>query len=383
MLSIFLVLVTSLQLQGGAFPEFTTSVIDRIGNKLGQTALVDVDRDGDLDYVCGEADHGGSRVWWWEFRESKPWVRHDIGKGHTDVGGAVQDVNGDGWVDVLAGSVLLLNTGRPRREPFDRIEVGTLYSHDTVFADVDGDGRTDALANSDRTGLFWYSIPSDPKAPWKSHTIALKDEHQIHGGISPRGFGDIDGDHDLDVETGQAWYENMDGQGRQWKAHRNLDFGAHHRYGLAVKTWVGDLDGDGDSDVVQAEADHPDGRVAWFENDGRGKWQRHLIKEAGDHQDFHSLAVADFDNDGDLDVFSGGGPLTKDRAFRCYIWEQQREGVPGLRRLTWKEHLVAEKHCHEAVAGDVDQDGDIDIVFKPWSGENEHIFLQNQFVAKD
>lgn len=378
-----LVLIGVPLLHGEPFPQFTLTVIDRIGNKLGQTALVDVDRDGDLDYICGEADHGGSRVWWWEFQGSNSWRRHEIGKGHTDVGGAAHDVNGDAWVDFLAGSVLLLNSGQPRSEAFKKINVGTLYSHDTVFADVDGDGQADVIANSDKSGLFWYSVPIDPEDDWKRHEIALRRHHQIHGGISPKGFGDVDGDGDLDVITGQAWYENTDGRGLHWQAHHNLYFGSHHRYGLAVKTWVGDLDGDGDVDVIQSEADHPDGRVAWFENDGNGNWERHIIKEAGDHQDFHSLAVADFDNDGDLDVFSGGGPLTKGRAFQCFIWEQRRETSDGDLILTWKEHLVAEKHCHEAVAGDVDRDGDVDIVFKPWSVEKEHIFLENSLVSGD
>lgn len=184
--------------------------------------------------------------------------------------------------------------------------------------------------------------------------------------------------NDIDIVTGQAWYENQDGLGQQWQAHHNLNFGEHHRFGLAVRTWVGDLDGDGDQDIVQSEADNPDGRVAWFENDGQGNWQRHLIKGAGSQQDFHSLAVADYDNDGDMDIFAGGGPLTAGKDFRCFIWEQKRQVTKSKTRLTWTEHLIAQKHCHEAVAGDVDRDGDIDIVFKPWSGENEHIYLENR-----
>lgn len=365
---------------GPPFPAFSEHRIDDIGQKLGQTALADIDRDGDLDWVAGEADHGGSRIWWWEYRGPDDWVRHDVGKGHTDVGAAVHDVDGDGWPDILSGSVLLRNTGKPREEAFERSEVGTIYSHDTEFADVDGDGQIDALANSDRTGLFWYTIPADPTEAWTAHTIATKDEQEIHAGISPKATGDIDGDGDTDVVTARAWYENADGKGIEWKAHRNIDFGEKHQYGIAVRTWVGDLDGDGDPDVVQAEADNPDGRVAWFENDGKGEWTRHLIQDEGGKQDYHSLVVADFDLDGDLDVFSGGGPLSEKGSYRASIWENTAgpNGTPTTEK--WVEHVVSRKPCHEAVGADVDRDGDIDVCFKPWSTGSEHVYLRNLAV---
>lgn len=354
---------------GPPFPTFEDHGIEKIGTQLGQTALVDVDRDGDLDYVCGQADRVGGEVWWWEYQAPDKWVRHLMGKGHTDVGGAAFDVNGDGWIDFLAGGRLLINTGKPRTEPFKVHEVGTIHSHDTAFADINGDGKMDAIANSDRTGLFWYEIPSDPTRKWTQHTIALAVDHKIHGGVSPQAVGDLDGDGDADVVTAQAWYENVDGKGLKWKRDA-IDFGQKDRYGIAVKTWVADMDGDKDLDFVQAEGDVPDGRVAWFENDGKGRFTRHIIKEKGDKQDFHSLAVADFDTDGDLDVFSGGGPLSPDKSYICYVWENAGGGK-------WIEHIVARRNCHEAVAADVDGDGDIDICFKPWSGSNEHVYLRN------
>ena len=35
------------------FPKFEYHQIARIGNKMGQTSLVDVDKDGDLDWIAG------------------------------------------------------------------------------------------------------------------------------------------------------------------------------------------------------------------------------------------------------------------------------------------------------------------------------------------
>lgn len=367
--------VTEQHLQSAPFPEFTVHTIDHWGNKLGQTALADVDRDGDLDWIAGNAYHAGKiagLISWWEFQDPDHWIRHELGKGDTDVGGDALDVDGDGWVDFLAGTTFLLNPGHPKSVAFTAYEVGTISSHDSEFTDVNGDGKADLLANSDKAGLFWYEIPDDPRQKWPSHQIASIDSHKVHGGVSPRAVADLDGDDDPDVVTAQVWYEN-EGNGLHWTPHPNIALGEKHQYGIAVRTWTGDLDGDHDIDLIQAENDNPDGRIAWFENDGTGQWTRHMIRDEGQGQDWHSLAVADFDNDGDMDVYSGAGPISASKRFACYIWENTGQGNG------WIEHrLLSGKQCHEAEAGDVDGDGDIDICTKPWSGSNEHLFLENR-----
>ncbi len=79
------------------------------------------------------------------------------------------------------------------------------------------------------------------------------------------------------------------------------------------QTSLVDIDKDGDQDIVEAEADTVDARTFWFENKGGAKsasgrlapdWIGHLISADHTEQDFHSLALADFDNDGDIDICS-------------------------------------------------------------------------------
>ncbi len=355
-------------------PRFECHEIDRIGRSMGQTSLVDIDQDGDLDWVVGER----TRTWWFEYTAPDKWIRHDLGNGNrTDVGGTAFDIDRDGWIDQFCGTGWYRNTGRPRIEPFEKYDSGTIVCHDDVAADINGDGKLDVIANSDQgeNGItVWYEIPTDPKSKWIEHKIG----GGIHGGVGPAGIGDLDGDGHNDVVRGDVWFENADGKGTKWIEHEGLTPPGGNRpdrYGLALKVWVADMDGDGDLDIVEAEADTPDGRVFWFENQGQAKsWQCHLISANHTNQDFHSLAVADFDNDGDLDAFSGGGPLSKDTQ-KCFIWENA-DGKAGR----WTEHLILEgKRCHEAQAADVDADGDIDICTKPWHGDL-HLYLRNLLV---
>ena len=351
------------------FPKFEYHLIDKIGRQMGQTSLVDVDKDGDLDWIAG---CNGADIWWFEYKGPDNWVRHLLGqKAPTEVGGTAFDVDGDGWIAQVSGAAWYRNTGKPREQEFIKYPNTVIEkSHDIVSADVDGDGKLDILAMSDRSGLFWYKIPADPTKAWIEHRIG----EPVHGGIDPKGVADIDGDGDIDVVRSNIWFENLDGKGTKWAQHKNIDFGQPKaRFPLMTKTWVVDLDKDGDNDVVQAEGDCVSGRVAWHENkDGKGRvWIRRLIVDKAG-QDYHSLAVADFDNDGDFDIFSGGGPLTSKPPHKWFIWEN----LDG-KGQKWKQHLILSgKRCHEAKAADVDGDGDIDICSKPWNGD-EHVYLRN------
>jgi len=352
-------------------PEFEYHKIGEYGNRMGQTALVDLDEDGDLDWVFGES----GKMSWFEHKSADEWIFHELGQGaKTDVGGCPIDINRDGKIDFMVGTGWYENNGNAKNYPFEFHSSYTIPCHDNVAADVNGDGDLDIIANSNdpaNTYLVWYNIPEDPKEKWEYVIIG----NGIHGGVDPKGAGDLDNDGDIDIVRGNSWFENNSGSGYTWTEHPIVPKGGSRpgKYGLALKAWIVDLDNDGDNDIVQAECDTSDTRVFWWENvrDGK-KWKFHLISENSTGQDFHSLAVADFDNDGDDDVFSGGGPLSSE-PHKWFIWENTSGDAKD-----WKRHQILEGfRCHEAKAADVDGDGDIDICSKPWHG-NIHVYLENK-----
>ena len=131
--------------------------------------------------------------------------------------------------------------------------------------------------------------------------------------------------------------------------------------------------------------------MAWLENGGGGlHWTVHLLPAAdpATRGAYHSLAVADFDRDGDADVFTVEMEWIKgERPPRWFIWEN----VDGRgERFVERVILDANLGGHEAVVADVDGDGDPDIASKLWrprpdnanGGRNHADYLENLAVTK-
>lgn len=364
---------------------------NRVGD-YGLTALADLDQDGDLDFVLGGRAIEPSKLYWFEFQAPNRWIRHLAGTHYlSDVGLAALDVDQDGWVDLVCSGVWYRNTGRPREQAFTRIEfdANATGAHDVLIADVDGDGRPDCvLMGDERTklnALCWYSIPSDPRQPWRRHPVGPP----VHGAITPRGAVDLDGDGDLDLIRSDTWFENKDGKGTEWVAHPDIPMGRKGPFGICVRTAVADLDGDGQFEIVMADADIVDSRVAVlkYARDGVTKWTKSDLPQSFTYGSLHALAVADFNGDGRPDIAACEQeellPPGRENP-RWIIWENQGDNR-FAERVVFDQKLGG----HELQAGDVDGDGDIDICSKAWgpspwngNGGQMHVdFLENVRVS--
>lgn len=340
------------------FPMFKGTQPAPVGD-YGSSGLADFDGDGDLDFTMARpSSYGPSTVYWLEYQKPDRWLTHIAGRDTvTSVGGAVMDVDQDGWVDIVHGGAYYRNTGKPRTEEFQRHvfdpEGGSV--HDVVIVDVNGDRQQDVVTLSESKGLHWYRMPG-------FHKQRVADG--VHGGVGPQGVGDLDGDGDTDLVRANVWLENLDGKGLNWAEHP-IPFGKTGPYGMSARSWVADLDGDADLDMVLGDCDrYGEATLAWLENaDGRARqWIKH---ELGLGVDYHALAVADFDRDGDLDIFAGDAEVTNP-PWRWWIWANS--GGPA-RRFVQQVIFDAGLGVHEPCAGDVDGDGDFDLVSKPWASD--------------
>jgi FG-GAP-like repeat len=272
------------------------------------SVALDVDGDGDPDFVG--AQYSPAFLYWLERPArplSDPWPLHvidDTRKGGVNGihGLILGDVNRDGKLDLVANSAQpggnfpesLAWYAAPRFERHifaDRDAPG--LSHYLGFGDVNGDGRPD-LASAAKVGNWfaWWEAPADPTRAWKKHLVAEQQE-----GATNILMADVNRDGKTDFIAsrghgkGVVWYEAP-----SWTPHE-MDAALVGPHTLAV----GDIDGDGDSDAATCAKDSK--VLAWFENDGKGRFTTRRIYE---DQAAYDISLVDMDKDGDPDILVAG-----------------------------------------------------------------------------
>jgi len=267
-------------------------------------------------------------------------------------------------------------------------ENGWLERH--ALGDLNGDGRIDVAVVSNRDGLLlWFQHPpGSSKETWIRHEIS----RECPGAYDVR-LGDLDGDGDLDAATAGysshtlSWYENPGkaNTGESWKRHivaRNL---AENRTVEIV-----DLNGDGRPDLLAGSvglsfaAEGPTaapgqhgGCLAWFENTGDlDQWTRHVIDDQN-RGVIHGHA-ADLDGDGDLDVVLARGMRPEHIPVEMHevVWYENQGTArqPG----PWSRLVIAAlPSAFEAIAVDLDDDGDLDVAATAWSLGDQLVWCEN------
>ena len=129
---------------------------------------------------------------------------------------------------------------------------------------------------------------------------------------------------------------------------------------------AGDLDGDGDVDLTSADAFGHDS-LYWFQNDGTGNFTRFLIqKDDPERLERHSLG--DVDADGDLDL------VIVKNLYGDLLWFRNN-GTPQDGKL-WQRVVLTQgmPYAYDVVLGDLDGDGDLDAAASGWKGSHFYWF---------
>ncbi len=230
-------------------------------------------------------------------------------------------------------------------------------------SDIDGDGDIDILGGASVDGVAWWRNDGGNPVVWTKRII----DNQFQSCLSVI-TADVDGDMDVDVcaasfngNTVALWL-NGGGESITWQKQI-----VDSTFSQAHEVYACDFDMDGDVDLFGAAAE--DDEIAWWRNDGGNpiQWVKHTIDAS--FNGARSMSVADFDQDGDNDVV--GAALLSNEV----TWWRNEGGDP----IMWTEIILSNHFLgsHRVQTFDMDYDGDADILAAAY-GDQEIAWWRNE-----
>jgi hypothetical protein len=285
----------------------------------------------------------------------------DYATGLMPQGVRVVDIDGDGKLDIAVSNLnaitvsVFLNTSTLGSISFTTKTDFTIASNgqDVGFADIDGDGKTDLVAasgnkvsilrNTSTVGSISFAASVDLTA--SSPTF-----------IST---GDIDGDGKPDVVTSNS-SANTISVFRNTSTPGTISFDAKVDYATAAYARgiaIGDLDGDGKMDV--ATSANTGKAISVFKNNSTSGSVSLAAKVDYTLTSFgNSVAFADIDGDGKIDVLGGSTPVD--------IFKNN--STSGSITLATIQTFPGSSGVYTIAVTDFDGDGKPDIATPNWGG---------------
>jgi hypothetical protein len=241
---------------------------------------------------------------------------------------------------------------------------------DVESADFNGDGRNDLLVaafgwrKTGRLSILENTTTSSAQPAFTNHTIDPRPGgiHAIPADLNRDGKMDFVALLAQEHETVLAYINKGSGFAFDQKV---IYAGPHPNWGSSG-IQLTDLDKDGDLDVLLTHGDtfddgivKPYHGVQWLENRGEYPFVEHTLAAM---PGVHRAIAADLDNDGDLDIVAGallaGGSDVDEKTLPALAWLEQTK--PGV----FVRHTIEMGFPRHATldVGDIDGDGDADIV---------------------
>lgn len=334
------------------FPPFQDSGYRLDSDRTGKILLADLDADGDLD-IISVAKHRAARVWLNQGNGEMVDIGQSISVvGETGVAMALDHLDSDRFLDVLAVSdqgksaVWLGDAHGHFTHQTEKVTGFGKSINQVGLADFNGDGRPDAALSASgrgiqiafgKEGLTWEPVQSIEVGNCIGFALADFDQ---------------DGWVDLSVASaaGYAQIFMNDGAGRLVAGSKTSGIEGC----LSIAT--GDLTGDRRSDVCITTQR---GSFLW-QNDGHGDFEPTLKQFSVGAA--AAVAFSDLNFDGRLDIVEVPGSASEPE-IRVYL----NQGRGRFRRAD----TIGELKAGSVATGDLDGDGDEDLIFGNTEGADQ------------
>lgn len=279
-----------------------------LGNRKSYSvSLGDVDNDNDLDAFIanGDYDRGDSNEVW--INDGKGNFRLGSVIGRTNGTGNLTDLDNDGDLDIFicnhplsngsnGGHRIYLNNGYGNFTDTGQ-RLGSSEGRSAVFGDIDKDGDIDVAAGSYNDGNRLYLNDGHGIFTYSNFSFGTVESRMI-------AFGDLDNDSNLDAFVSHMNNSPSLCASNVWLNSPNGKFtDTGQKLGdyptLAVA--LADLDNDGDLDAFLANGRWTEGKpnTVWI-NDGTGHFTDSGLRLGNDESS--SVVLGDLDKDGDIDA---------------------------------------------------------------------------------
>ncbi|MCA9234269.1 MAG: CRTAC1 family protein [Planctomycetales bacterium] len=400
--AILSILAVTADRAGAAFTEQGLAVLGGANFDSRSASLADIDDDGDLDLFF-QGSFGSQQLFRNELVENGSLAYTNIsaslpsGLG-SSWSAAWGDYDGDGRIDVFVGQTnngasgdVLHNDGAGGGFSNTSVATGLNdpgFHQNVAWCDIDADNDLDLIIGMEgpEKHEIYLQGPGHVFTPVGA-AVGFQEPFGTKSYGMAIGDYDDDGDFDIYISTCRTnndirnnFYKNMLTETGTLSFVDVADLNGTQNTKNSYGSEFHDFDDDGDLDLFMVGADRQPNKI--FRNNGDGSFTdvdsltgHALVDDLGG--DFNGARPVDYDNDGDLDLYFHDHLPGARTSYAGMLY--RNDGNWQFTNVTTAEGLHAPNQgAYDSVWGDLDRDGDQDLVIPTDGGSDERVYLSDE-----